>query len=109
MTMTYTLSSVLLNTSSPFNNSSPVIFDVHEFYGPDRVEFQIIQSLGPYSEEISMFNLKMMDILKAQEFCAMKREGINRSFIFHYLITHQRLFVLSTLSVLKSLCVRVLC
>lgn len=61
-----------------FNNSVPIIFDVDEFYGPEILKFRIIQSFGPYSEEISRFSLEMKDILHAQESRLVKQEGLNR-------------------------------
>lgn len=45
----------------------PVIFDVHEFYGPDLVEIKLMQVIGLFSEEISDISVRMKDILKAQE------------------------------------------
>lgn len=44
-----------------------MIFDVHEFYGPDLVEIKLMQVIGLFSEEISDISVRMKDILKAQE------------------------------------------
>ena len=44
-----------------------MIFDVHEFYGPDLGEMKLVQTLGFFSEEVADISIRMKDILKDQE------------------------------------------
>ena len=52
-----------------------MIFDVHEFYGPDLVEIKLMQVIGLFSEEISDISVRMKDILKAQEIQLVQLDG----------------------------------
>ena len=44
-----------------------MIFDVHEFYGPDLVDMKLVQGLGLFSEEVADISVRMKDILRDQE------------------------------------------
>ena len=44
-----------------------MIFDVHEFYGPDLVDMKLVQVLGLFSEEVADISVRMKDILRDQE------------------------------------------
>ena len=55
-----------LKSLFPFT-TYPVIFDVFEFYGPLLIDMRVVQSLGPFSEEVAKFSLQLKDILADQE------------------------------------------
>ena len=58
---------IVINAPIHFFHSCPVIFDVHEFYGPDIVEMKLVQMLGLFSEEVADISIRMKDVLRGQE------------------------------------------